>query len=77
MSARNRVPAAAEELVRLRIRVSEVEAAVREADVEEARLAGELAKVEAQTGYYDSLAGDMKRDVQPPTLHGLIRSLRW
>ena len=77
MSARDRIPAAAEELVRLRVRVREVEAAVHEADVEEARLAEELVKVEAQAGYYDSLAGDMKKDVQPPTLHGLIRSLRW
>ena len=41
------------------------------------RLSEELAKVDEQAGYYDSLAGDMKRDVQPPSLYGLIRSLRW
>ena len=69
--------AASEELVRWRIRAREVEAALRDAEDEEVRLSEELAKVDAQAGYYDSLAGDMKRDVQPPSLYGLIRSLRW
>ena len=69
--------AASEELVRLRIRAREVEAALRDAEGEEVRLSEELAKVDEQAGYYDSLAGDMKKDVQPPSLSGLIRSLRW
>jgi len=57
--------------------VKEVEASLRAADADEARLLEEIAKVDAQAGYYDSLAGEMKRDLQPPTLSGLIRSLRW
>ena len=69
--------AASEELVRLRIRAREVEAVLRETESEELRLSEELAKVDEQAGDYDSLAGDMKRDMQPPSLYGLIRSLRW
>lgn len=72
-----RTAAASDELGRLRLRVREVETALREAETEEARISEELAKVDAQAGYYDSLAGDMKRDLQPPSLSGLIRSLRW
>ncbi len=69
--------AAAEELLRWRLRMREVESALNEAEGEEARLTEELVKVDAQSVYYDSLAGDMKKDVRPPTLSGLIRSLRW
>ena len=69
--------ATAEELGRMRLRMREVEAALREAAAEEARIAAELAKVDEQALYYDSLAGDMKRDLQPPKLAGLIRSLHW
>jgi hypothetical protein len=69
--------AASAELVRWRLREREVEAVLRETESEELRLSEELAKVDEQAGYYDSLAGDMKRDVQPPSLYGLIRSLRW
>ena len=61
----------------MQLRMQEVEAALREAAAEEARITAELAKVEEQALYYDSLAGDMKRDLQPPRLEGLIRSLRW
>lgn len=68
--------AAVGELVRLRAREREVEAALREVEEEESRLTEELAKVAEQAVYYESLAGDMKRDVRPPTLQGLIRSLR-
>ena len=69
--------AASAELVRWRLREREVEAVLRETESEELRLSEELAKVDEQAVYYDSLAGDMKRDVQPPSLYGLIRSLRW
>jgi len=72
-----RISSAADELARLRERAREVEASLRAADADEARLLEEIAKVDAQAGYYDSLAGEMKRDLQPPTLSGLIRSLRW
>ncbi len=65
-----------DEFVRLRDRLREVEAALREAEAEEARLVAELAKVDEQAGYYDSLAGEMKRDLQPSSLSGLVRSLR-
>ena len=69
--------AASAELVRWRLREREVEAVLRDTESEELRLSEELAKVDEQAGYYDSLAGDMKRDMQPPSLYGLIRSLRW
>lgn len=69
--------ATADELERLRARMREVEISLREAEAEEARLLEELAKVVEQAGYYESLAGDMKRHLQPPSLSGLIRSLRW
>ena len=69
--------ATAAELDGMRQRVREIETALRDVEAEEARIADELAKVEVQAGYYDSLAGDMKRDLQPPNLAGLIRSLRW
>jgi len=71
-----RASSAADELVRLRDRLREVEAAVREADAEEARLVAEIAKVDEQAGYYDSLAGEMKRDLQPASFSGLVRSFR-
>jgi len=69
--------ATAEELVRMRQRAREVEDVLKETEAEEVRISAELAKVETQAGYYESLAGDMKRDLQPPKLAGLIRSLRW
>ena len=69
--------ATAEELGRLCARVKEVEEALSQAAAEEARLLAELAKVDEQAVYYDSLAGDMKRELQPASLSGLIRSLRW
>jgi len=68
--------AATEELAQLRRREAEVEAALRDAETEEARLDAEIAKVDAQAGYYDLLAGEMKRDLQPPSLSGLVRSFR-
>lgn len=68
--------AASQELADLRRREQEVEAALREVEAEEARLLAEIAKVDAQAGYYDSLAGEMKRDLQPASLSGLVRSLR-
>lgn len=66
----------ATELDRLRERMRDIEALLRETEAAEARLTQELATVDAQAGYYDSLAGDMKRSLQPPTLDGLLRSLR-
>lgn len=65
------------ELARWRQRKHELEGLIQEAVEEEARLLKELAKIDAQMVYYDSLAGDMKKDLQPPSLTGLIRSLRW
>lgn len=57
--------------------MDELHLLIREAEEEEARLIEELAKVDAQAGYYESLAGDMKRDLQPPSLSRLLRSMRW
>lgn len=73
----DRLVTTATELERWRARMREVEASLRDVEEEESRLLAELAAVDAQAGYYDSLAGDMKKDVQPPTLSSLIRSLRW
>ena len=64
------------ELDRWRRRILEIERLLLETESEEARLLDELAKVEEQAGYYDSLAGEMKRDLQPPSLGGMMRSLR-
>ena len=69
--------ATAAELDGMRQRVRDLEAALRDVEAEEVRIAAELATVDAQAVYYDSLAGDMKKDLQPPNLAGLIRSLRW
>lgn len=57
-------------------RKHEVERALQELEEQEARLAEELEKVEEQAAYYDSLAKDMKRAVDPPKLSGLLRSWR-
>ena len=73
----NTPTAASDELVRWRLRERETESALRDAEAEELRISEELAKVDEQAGYYDSLTGDMKKDVQPHSLSGLIRSLRW
>ena len=69
--------ATAAELDGMRQRVRDLEAALRDVEAEEVRIAAELSTVDAQAVYYDSLAGDMKKDLQPPNLAGLIRSLRW
>lgn len=52
----------------------ELEAALQELDREEAALREELDEVEEQLAYYDSLARDMKRALDPPRLEGLLRT---
>lgn len=41
----------------------------------ERQLAEELRKAQAQLAYYEALVRDMKRDVSPPRLGELLRSL--
>jgi len=43
----------------------------RQKEVEE-----ELAKVNRQVAYYEALARDMKREMQPATVKDLLRSMR-
>lgn len=71
------VKATTMELVRWRQRIRELEALIQDAAEEEARLLEELGTIDAQMAYYGSLTGDMKKDLQPPSLTSLIRSLRW
>jgi hypothetical protein len=73
----DRFSAASMELAQWRARWREVEAALHEVEQEEARATAELAKVDEQASYYDSLAGEMKRDLQPPSLSRLLRTLHW
>ncbi len=42
---------------------------------EERTLVAELAKVEEQVSYYDSLEKGMKKELDPPQLRELLRSL--
>lgn len=46
-----------------------------EVKVEEKALLRELQKVEEQVAYYDSLERGMKRELEPPQLKQLLRSL--
>jgi chromosome segregation ATPase len=64
------------ELARWQARLSTLEKALQETEEEEARLVEELTEVEAQIGYYESLARDMKGEIAPPNLSGLLSSWR-
>jgi len=50
--------------------------ALEQVEDESRRLTEELAKVEQQIAYYDSLARDMKRELGPSGLSSLLSSFR-
>jgi hypothetical protein len=64
------------EAQRWRLRERRILDALQTVEDERRRLADELLKVEQQLSYYDSLARDMKRELGPPGLSGLLSSLR-
>ena len=64
------------EIERWRHREKRLLDALRDVDDERHRLDDELAKVEQQLAYYDSLARDMKRELGRPGLSSLLSSLR-
>lgn len=43
---------------------------------EEKSILSELARVEEQITYYESLQSDMKKELEPPKLSGMLSSLR-
>jgi len=65
-----------EELVRWKRRQEEVEQLLRQLNEEEERLVRELAKAERQVSYYNSLTGDMKRELEPPGLASMLNAFR-
>jgi len=67
---------AIEEEKRLRKRQRQLEEVLSYLEKEEKRLLAEMAKVGEQVAYYDSLAKDMKKELEPPKLSGLLRSFR-
>jgi hypothetical protein len=70
------VETAAKEHARWRTREQRILGAIREVDEERRRTEEELAKVDAQITYYDSLTRDMKREFGRPSLSRLLSSLR-
>jgi predicted nucleic acid-binding Zn-ribbon protein len=58
-----------EKQTRLEKKLSEVEE-------EEKEIMAELAHAEEQIAYYDSLQSDMKKELEPPKLSGMLSSLR-
>jgi predicted nucleic acid-binding Zn-ribbon protein len=57
------------------LRKRELEVDVVKIEEEEKRLAGELAKMREQISYYDSLTRDMKREMQPPGVSSMFKSI--
>lgn len=49
---------------------------LKEIEEEEKYIQGELARVEEQIAYYDSLESDMKKELEPPKLSGMLSSLK-
>ncbi|HEY5605052.1 MAG TPA: hypothetical protein VIL45_00865 [Thermoplasmata archaeon] len=70
------IEAAQKEFDRWRQREQRLLDAMRAVDEERRRLDEELAKVEQQVTYYDSLTRDMKRELGRPGLSSLLSSLR-
>ena len=61
---------------RWRLREKHLLDALQGLEEERRRLDDELLKVEQQLTYYDSLTGDMKRELGRPGLSSLLSSLR-
>lgn len=64
------------ELIRWRAREQRLLESVKEVDEERRRLEEELAKVDQQVAYYDSLTRDMKRELIGSGRSSFLRSLR-
>jgi predicted nucleic acid-binding Zn-ribbon protein len=47
-----------------------------ETEEEERAIQAELAHAEEQIAYYDSLQSDMKKELEPPKLSGMLSSLK-
>ncbi len=65
-----------EEYERWRFRRKDLEGDLRGLSREESDVLRELARVEGQISYYDSLESDMKKELEPPRLSDLLSSLR-
>ena len=65
-----------QEFERWRFRRKDLEEELRNLLKEENDILMELARVEGQISYYDSLESDMKRELEPPRLSDLLSSLR-
>ncbi len=72
----NGIEAAQTEFERWRRRERQILDAIKEVENERRRLDLELAKVDQQVTYYDSLTRDMKRELGGPGLSNLLSSLR-
>lgn len=53
-----------------------VEKELNETEEEEKGLLAELARVQEQIAYYESLQSDMKKELDPPKLSGMLSSLK-
>lgn len=65
-----------EEYERWRFRRKDLEEEFRNLTEEEIEILKELARVESQIEYYDSLESDMKKELEPPRLSNLLSSFR-
>ena len=62
------------ERARWRFRERQLLDTIRDLDEEEGRLVSELARVDQQVSYYESLARDMKGAIRPAKLSSLLTS---
>lgn len=69
-------PAVQKEFERWRGRERRLQEALDQVEKESRRLTEELAKVEQQIVYYESLTRDMKRELGPSGLSSLLSSFR-
>jgi tetrahydromethanopterin S-methyltransferase subunit B len=53
-----------------------LERQLRKTEEEEKGILAEMARVEEQITYYESLQSDMKKELEPPKLSGMLSSLR-
>ncbi len=53
-----------------------LEKELNETEEEEKSLLGELARIEEQIAYYESLQSDIKKELEPPKLSGMLSSLK-
>jgi chromosome segregation ATPase len=64
-----------EEYERWRFKRKDLEDRLKALSEEENDILKELARVEGQISYYDSLERDMKKELEPPRLSDLLSSL--